>query len=122
MQGLIGWDPSHIQEEDTPAYDMRGEKEHNKAHKIALKWQKELEEVQSAITEEQLQRFVGNTYRALIEEKVEGEDLAIGRIYSEAPEVDGLTVVMGRDMKPGDVVSVGIRAVRGVDLEGVKIG
>ncbi len=113
---------TYSREEDTPAYDMRGEKEHNKAHKRALKWQKELEEVQSAITEEQLQRFVGNTYSALIEEKVEGEDLAIGRIYSEAPEVDGLTVVMGRDMKPGDVVSVGIRAVRGVDLEGVKIG
>ncbi len=113
---------TYSREEDTPAFDMRGEKEHNKAHKVALKWQKELEEVQSAITEKQLQRFVGNTYRALIEEKVEGEDLAIGRIYSEAPEVDGLTVVMGRDMKPGDVVSVGIRAVRGVDLEGVKIG
>ena len=30
-------------------------------------------------------------------------------------------MIMGRDMKPGDVVSVGIRAVRGVDLEGVKI-
>lgn len=113
---------TYSREEDTPAFDMRGVREHNKAHKRALEWQKELEEVQSAITEKQLERFVGNTYKALIEEKIEGEDLAIGRIYSEAPEVDGLTVVMGRDMKPGDVVSVGIRAVRGVDLEGVKIG
>lgn len=111
----------YSREEDTPAYDMRGEREHNKAHKIAAKWQKELEEAQSPITAARLDRFVGKVYDALIEEKVEGEDLAIGRIYSQAPEVDGLTVIMGRDMKPGDVVKVGIRAVRGVDLEGVKL-
>lgn len=111
----------YSREEDTPAYEMRGEKEHNKAHKIAAKWQKELESAQSAITSARLERFVGNEYDALIEEKIEGEDLAIGRIYSQAPDVDGLTVIMGRDMNPGDIVRVGIRAVRGVDLEGVRI-
>ncbi|MBQ2259420.1 MAG: 30S ribosomal protein S12 methylthiotransferase RimO [Spirochaetales bacterium] len=111
----------YSREEDTPAYEMRGEKEHNKAHKIAAKWQKELEAAQSPITSARLERFVGNVYDALIEEKVEGEDLAIGRIYAQAPDVDGLTVIMGRDMNPGDVVKVGIRAVRGVDLEGVKL-
>ena len=111
----------YSREEDTPAYEMRGEKEHNKAHKVAAKWQKELESAQSAITSARLERFVGNEYDALIEEKIEGEDLAIGRIYSQAPDVDGLTVIMGRDMNPGDIVRVGIRAVRGVDLEGVRI-
>ena len=113
---------TYSREEDTPAYSMRGAREHNKAHKRALLWQKELEEVQTPITEERLQRFIGRTFKALVEEKIEGEELAIGRIYSEAPEVDGLTVIMGRDMKPGDVVEVGIRSVRGVDLEGIKIG
>ena len=112
---------TYSREEDTPAYSMRNQKDHDKAQRTAKKWQKELEEVQSPITEKHLQRFVGNTYRALIEEKIEGEDLAIGRIYSQAPDVDGLTVIMGRDLKPGDTVMVGIRAVRGVDLEGVKI-
>lgn len=112
---------TYSREEDTPAYSMRNKKEHDKAHKEALKWQKELEEVQSEITAKRLQRFVGKEYWALVEEKIEGEDLAIGRIYSEAPEVDGLTVIMGRDMKSGDKVRVGIRSVRGVDLEGVKI-
>ena len=113
---------TYSREEDTPAYSMRGEREHNKAHKRAVLWQKELEEAQTPITEERLQRFIGRTFKALVEEKIEGEELAIGRIYSEAPEVDGLTVIMGRDMKPGDVVEVGIRGVRGVDLEGIKIG
>ena len=53
--------------------------------------------------------------------RVEGEDLAIGRIYSQAPDVDGLTVIMGRGMKSGDRVRVGITRVRGIDLEGVRI-
>ena len=111
----------YSREEDTPAYLMRDEKEHEKASRIAAKWQKELERKQSKITASRLQRFVGNVYRAIIEEKVDGEELAIGRIYSQAPEVDGLTVIMGRDLEPGDVVEVGIRSVRGVDLEGVKL-
>lgn len=112
---------TYSREEDTPAWSMRNKKDHDKAIRTAKKWQKELEELQSGITEKRLQRFVGKTYRALVEEKIEGEDLAIGRIYSEAPDVDGLTVIMGRGMKSGDTVKVGIRAVRGVDLEGVKI-
>lgn len=111
----------YSREEDTPAYKMRNQKDHDKAVKTASKWQKELEEKQSAITSERLERFVGREYRAIVEETIEGEDLAIGRIYSQAPDVDGLTVIMGRSLKSGDVVNVGIRKVRGVDLEGILI-
>ncbi len=111
----------YSREEDTPAYGMRGEKEHEKAHKAAARWQKELEAAQEKVTEERLERFVGHEYTALIEDRIEGEELAIGRIYSQAPDVDGLTVIMGRDMNPGDVVRVGITKVRGLDLEGVRI-
>lgn len=111
----------YSREEDTVSYRLRGQKEHEKANKIAEKWQKELLDLQSGITEKALGRFVGNTYDALVEELIEGEDLAIGRIYSQAPEVDGLTVIMGRDMKVGDVVRIGIRSVRGLDLEAVKL-
>ena len=111
----------YSREEDTPAYDMRGEKEHEKAHKAAARWQKELEAAQEKVTEERLERFVGHEYTALVEDRIEGEELAIGRIYSQAPDVDGLTVIMGRGMNPGDVVRVGITKVRGLDLEGVRI-
>ncbi len=111
----------YSREEDTPAYDMRGEKEHMKAHKQAAVWQKELESMQEEITARRLRRFVGHEYDVLIEEKVEGEDLAIGRIYAQAPDVDGLAVVMGRNMKEGDIVRAGITNVRGIDLEGVRI-
>ena len=111
----------YSREEDTPAYRMRNQKEHDKAQREAKKWQKELEEKQSAITARRLERFVGGEYDALVEEIIEGEELAIGRIYSQAPDVDGLTVIMGRGLKSGDKVRVGIRSVRGIDLEGILI-
>ena len=111
----------YSREEDTPAYEMRGEEEHLKAGRRAAEWQKELEALQEEITEERLQRFAGHEYTAIIEDPIEGEDLAIGRIYSQAPDVDGLTVIMGRGMKSGGRVRVGITRTRGIDLEGVLI-
>ena len=122
-QARFDWMGSFLysREEDTPAFDMRNEKAHEKAVKRAARWKNELEELQSAITEERLQGFVGKKYTALVEENIQGEDLSIARIYSQAPEVDGLTVIMGEGIAPGDVVEVGIRAVRGVDLEAVLI-
>ena len=122
-QARFDWMGSFLysREEDTPAFDMRDEKAHEKAVKRAARWKNELEELQSAITEERLQGFVGKKYTALVEENIQGEDLSIARIYSQAPEVDGLTVIMGEGIATGDVVEVGIRAVRGVDLEAVLI-
>ncbi|MCI7807563.1 MAG: 30S ribosomal protein S12 methylthiotransferase RimO [Bullifex sp.] len=122
-QARFDWMGSFLysREEDTPAFDMRDEKAHEKAVKRAARWKNELEELQSAITEERLKGFVGKKYTALVEENIQGEDLSIARIYSQAPEVDGLTVIMGEGIAPGDVVEVGIRAVRGVDLEAVLI-
>lgn len=112
----------YSREEDTKAYDMIGEEEHNLVIKRAKKDQKKLESIQEKITNENLQKFVGNVYQALIEEQIKGEDLAIGRIYSQAPEVDGLTVIMGRNLKPGTIVNVGIRKVNGVDLDAIVAG
>ncbi|HKM06296.1 MAG TPA: 30S ribosomal protein S12 methylthiotransferase RimO [Sphaerochaeta sp.] len=111
----------YSREEGTKAYDLRSEKDHAKAHKAAAAFQKKLEKLQQGITEARLEQFVGKEYDVLIEEKIEQEDLAIGRIYSQAPEVDGLTVVMGRNLIPGSVVKCGIRAVKGIDLEAVVV-
>ncbi|MGB4406066.1 MAG: 30S ribosomal protein S12 methylthiotransferase RimO [Sphaerochaeta sp.] len=111
----------YSREEGTKAYDLRNQKEHAKAHKVAVAFQKKLEKLQQAITEARLEQFVGKEYDVLIEEKIEQEDLAIGRTYSQAPEVDGLTVVMGHNLVPGSVVKCGIRAVKGIDLEAVLV-
>ncbi len=113
----------YSREEDTVAYDMRAEKEHKEAHKRAVKYQLRLQDLQERITSEELEKkFVGNVYDVLIEEIIEGEDLAIGRIYSQAPEVDGATVVMGRNLQPGTIVKAGIRRVNGVDLDAMVLG
>jgi ribosomal protein S12 methylthiotransferase len=58
----------------------------------------------------------------LVEERIEGEELAIARGYMNAPEVDGAVVVVGGELKPGEVLRVRISAVRGVDLEAVSLG
>ena len=112
---------TYSREEDTPAYRMRGKREHDKAHKAAQSYQKELMEMQNVISEERMHRFVGNTYKAIIEERIEGEDLYFGRIYAQAPDVDGLTVISARDLKPGDVVAVKIIKSMGFDLDAVAL-
>jgi len=107
-------------EEDTPAFSLTTEEEHEKLAKEASKRQKKLEKIQQKISSEELEKFVGTTQNVLIEENVEGEDLSIGRIYAQAPEVDGLTVVMGRDMEAGKIYKCIITKVNGMDLEAVK--
>ncbi len=57
----------------------------------------------------------------LIEENVEKEELSIGRTHYQAPEVDGLTVVMGKNLIPGRYIRCGIQKVNGIDLEAVAL-
>ncbi|HAP57932.1 MAG TPA: 30S ribosomal protein S12 methylthiotransferase RimO [Sphaerochaeta sp.] len=119
----LDWVGSFIysREEGTKAYKLRGEREHKKANKVAQTYQQQLQALQAPITSANLKRFVGKEYEVLIEELVEGEDLAIGRMYAQAPEVDGLTVVVGRSLKPGRKVLCGIRSVNGLDLEAIPV-
>lgn len=106
-------------ENDTPAERLTTKKEHKAMQKVAQIRQNRLNDMQQQITMQQLQRFVGTTCEVLIEEQIQGEDLSIGRMYAQAPEVDGLTVVMGRDLVPGSVITCGITRVNGIDLEAV---
>lgn len=111
----------YSREEDTPAYPLRTEQEQQEIEKLAARRQKKLERIQQKITSERLGRFVGRQFDVLIEEVFEGQDLAVGRIYSQAPEVDGQTVVIGTGMVSGQVYRCGIRKVAGIDLSAVKI-
>lgn len=122
-EARLDWVGSFVysREEGTPAYRDRTASEHKVMAKKAAAMQKELERIQQHITEERLQRFVGTKQDVLIEELVEGEDLAIGRSAHQAPEVDGLTVVMGRNLVPGTIVRCGITRVNGIDLEAIPV-
>ncbi|MGL1890535.1 MAG: 30S ribosomal protein S12 methylthiotransferase RimO [Spirochaetaceae bacterium] len=106
----------YSREEDTKSYDMRGSFMDAVSKKVANKRKELLEDIQSEITPKRLQDWVGQEIDVLIEEDVKEENLFIGRGYIDAPEVDGLVVVKGEDLKEGDVVKVKVLSVASVDL------
>jgi ribosomal protein S12 methylthiotransferase len=102
-------------EENTPAYSMKG----RVARKTALDRKRMIEERQTPITERQMDRFVGLSFAALVEEKVEGEEgLYLGRLPCQAPEVDGSAVITSAwELVPGTLVRGRVFARAGFDLE-----
>ena len=113
----------YSREEDTPAYSMKGRVPAKTAKARAA----HLEELQTAITAEHLNSYVGKELNVLVEEIIDAEDegLAIGRAWFQAPEVDG-SVVIRYDLDdaaavsniiPGSVVTVKVLASTGVDLD-----
>jgi ribosomal protein S12 methylthiotransferase len=76
-----------------------------------------VEERQVPITWRRLDRHLGAELDVLIEERVEGEELSLGRAYLQAPDVDGLTVVRAA-CTPGTLVKTRIGRRNGFDLEG----
>ncbi|MFA7559332.1 MAG: 30S ribosomal protein S12 methylthiotransferase RimO [Sphaerochaeta sp.] len=108
-------------EEGTKAASLTNERTNSKVVKKAAKFQTELEALQLGITTERLKSYIGKEVDVLIEESIEGEELFIGRTWAQAPEVDGLTVVLGRVLIPGTVVRCGITAVNGLDFEAIPL-
>jgi ribosomal protein S12 methylthiotransferase len=104
-------------EEDTPAHAMKN----RVAKKTAEERKRLIEEQQVPMTEKNLERFTGQDLDALVEEKIEGEEgLYLGRIYGQAPEVDGAAVIHsgeGRPLKPGTFVKCKVFAQAGFDLQ-----
>ncbi len=113
----------YSREEDTPAYSMKGRVPAKTAKARAAR----LEELQTVITGDHLQRYMGKELEVLVEEIIDAEEegLAIGRAWFQAPEVDGSVVIrydlddlaVVSDLKPGTVVTVKVLASTGVDLD-----
>lgn len=80
-----------------------------------------LMEVQADLTAGKMERFKGRELPVLVEEPVKGEDLALGRIYAQAPEVDGLTVISLPEAEDGRVINCRITGVTGYDLEALPV-
>lgn len=85
--------------------------------------QEELEELQRAVSEERLSRFVGRTVPALIDRVAdpdEGGATHVGRVWWQADDVDGLTFVRrGGWTRPGEFAPVRITACRDYDFTAV---
>ena len=81
---------TYSREEGTPAYSMKG----RVPKKVAQERKRLIEEAQTPITEQRMDRFRGKLLDILVEERVENEDgLYLGRVFCQAPEVDGATVI-----------------------------
>ncbi|MDR2134687.1 MAG: 30S ribosomal protein S12 methylthiotransferase RimO [Treponema sp.] len=109
-------------EEDTPAYSMKG----RVAKKIAAERKRIAVERQIPVTEKQMERFIGRTLDVLVEEAVDAEEgLYLGRLYCQAPEVDGAAVIVckeGEDPpEPGTFVKGKIFGRTGFDLQVSRI-
>ncbi|MFA7621550.1 MAG: 30S ribosomal protein S12 methylthiotransferase RimO [Aminobacteriaceae bacterium] len=100
-------------EEGTPAYGMEGQIEE------AVKRGRcnRLLELQAEISIERQRLFIGRRLNVLIEEVSREDDIAWGRSYREAPEVDGLIGVHGGSaLEEGSIVEVLISDAEEQDL------
>jgi ribosomal protein S12 methylthiotransferase len=114
---------AYSREENTPAYSLQG----RVSKKIAAQRKALVEEQQTGITEKRMDRFVGRSMEALVEESVDlpaepyapaPEGLYLGRVYCQAPEVDGSVVLRSRKpLSVGTFVQGRISARTGFDLE-----
>jgi ribosomal protein S12 methylthiotransferase len=105
---------AYSREEDTPAYNMKG----RVSKKTAAQRKTMIEEQQTGITERRMDRFIGRALECLIEETIDEEEVYLGRLYCQAPEVDGSTVIRsGRSLTPGTFIQGRVFARSGFDLE-----
>jgi ribosomal protein S12 methylthiotransferase len=118
-QAMIDWMGcfAYSREEDTPAWGMKN----RVGKKTSLERKTLLEERQIPIMEKQMDRFIGRSFDALVEETFAdagGGTIYLGRLFCHAPEVDGSAVISaGRELKPGDLVRGRVTARAGFDLE-----
>jgi ribosomal protein S12 methylthiotransferase len=112
---------AYSREEDTPAYSMKG----RVPRKTAARRKAILEERQTALSEKRMDRFVGRSLDALVEAPLDlppgdarGEYFYLGRLYCQAPEVDGAAILRsGKPLAAGTFAHGRVSARRGFDLE-----
>jgi ribosomal protein S12 methylthiotransferase len=112
----------YSREEDTPAYALKG----RVSGKLAAERKALIEERQIPITRERMERFIGRELAVLVEEGFAPPDSAapeegklyLGRLFSQAPEVDGAAVIRAEgELVPGALIQGRVFARAGFDLE-----
>ncbi|MFP3091463.1 30S ribosomal protein S12 methylthiotransferase RimO [Treponema sp. TIM-1] len=112
----------YSREEDTPAYALKG----RVPGKLATERKARIEAQQIPITQERMERFIGRELPVLVEEgftprasALGGEGkLYLGRLFSQAPEVDGAAVITSEEeLVPGTLIPGRVFARAGFDLE-----
>lgn len=79
-----------------------------------------LMKLQEEISRERLEGLIGTRQEVLVEEpSPEWPGLHTGRVWFQAPEVDGVTYVSGPKVKPGKLVMADIEQAQSYDLVGL---
>jgi ribosomal protein S12 methylthiotransferase len=114
---------TYSREEGTAAYSMKG----RVPAKTQAARKQTIEKRQIPITEKNMERFTGQNMEVLIEERIDsaaedGEKFWLGRLYCQAPDIDGAAVIAGGGAG-GEIPQIGkfakcrVIARRGFDLE-----
>ncbi len=77
----------------------------------------ELMQAQAAISLERNKALIGRKLKTLVEDDSDPK-IKIGRLYSQAPEIDGVVFVQGGSLKKGDFADVLITEAYDYDLKG----
>jgi len=108
----LGVFPYH-QEEGTRAADLPGQV----GQATKTRRRNALMKLQEDISREQLANLIGSRMEVLVEEpSPEWPGLHMGRVWFQAPEVDGVTYVSGPKVKPGRMVLADIEQAQSYDL------
>ncbi|MCL2765750.1 MAG: 30S ribosomal protein S12 methylthiotransferase RimO [Treponema sp.] len=110
-------------EEGTAAFSMK-----NRVNAKTAKTRKQIiEQQQIPITEKNMDRFTSETLDVLVEERIAANteinadsDLWLGRLYCQAPDIDGAAVIVcnnGEKLIAGTFAKCKVTARRGFDLE-----
>ncbi|MDA3951619.1 MAG: 30S ribosomal protein S12 methylthiotransferase RimO [Spirochaeta sp.] len=104
-------------QDGTPAAAMRDPV----SAQLSARRKAEIEAGQEQIVADRLGRRVGAEYTVLVEDRIQGTEIALGRSRLHAPDVDGLVVVHGcpETVVPGSVITAETTGVSGVDLQAV---
>jgi ribosomal protein S12 methylthiotransferase len=105
----------YSKEEGSEAYALKGQ--------ISIKIKSErfnrVMAVQSGISLEKNRGLVGKRFKALVDD-VDNE-IAVARIYSQAPEIDGVVLIHDNTVKQGSFVNVKIEEAYDYDLKGTVL-
>lgn len=106
---------TYSQQEGTPAAKMKDQVDED----IKLERQASILELQQGISLDNHGRYLDQVIEVLIEEKVEDEDVYMGRASFDAPEIDGLVYInTKRSLDIGSIVKVEVNDYMEYDLIG----
>jgi ribosomal protein S12 methylthiotransferase len=102
-------------EPDTPATRLAG----HLPDDVKAERRGRLMEIQQEAAFEWSRQQIGRTLEVLIDSPAPDQDgVWLGRSYTDAPEIDGVTYVVGRKLRPGIFVPTKIVDAQGYDLVG----